>query len=261
MRTFLLVLSLAGGVLPLARPLHAATATVGRPEIRGLYIGMPEADARKQLQSLSDAAKLQDVPAARVESEAPGGFAILRLSLSDGGHLRVYLTAPPQPSVVWYVSFAQYIQTNLIERGTFMESLHGKYGKETALVERVPGNPFLCWLYDEKGQRVSSMDTRMLETCSGEAEALGQRLVIEGPTERNTKEPFNSCVASYTGLSFQLGRDAEKGPEFVRSYDARLVSLPLAARSGAATAAAKNAAADAANKQDLEKAKKSKPTL
>ena len=142
-----------------------------------------------------------------------------------------------------------------------MESLHGKYGKETALVERVPGNPFLCWLYDEKGQRVSSMDTRMLESCSGEAETLGQRLVIEGPTERNAREPFSTCVTSYTGLSVQVGRDAAKGPEFVGSYDVKLVSLPLAARSGAATAAAKNAAADAAHKQDLERAKKSKPAL
>ena len=128
---------------PLAQSLEAAPATVGRPEIRGLYIGMPEAAARKQLQSLSDAAKPKDFPAPRVESEAPTGFTIFRVSLRDGGHLRVYLTAPPQPPVVWYVSYSQQLQTDVSERGTFMEILHGKYGKETASVERVPGNPLL----------------------------------------------------------------------------------------------------------------------
>jgi hypothetical protein len=239
------------------QPAKPAAAPASGPEIRGLYLGMPEAAARRQLQSLSDSA--------RVQSESPSGFTILNLAIpGDGGSdfVRVLLTAPPQPPVVWLISYSQLFQNNPLERGTFMQSLRGKYGKENASAERGTGNNLLMWLYDEQWQRTSSMDARMMDMCgSNNAEPMGQRLVTEGPTDRNLREPFGICAKSYVGLSVMVNGSPLKGPELVGGYSMTLVSLPLATRAGAATAAARNGAAEAERQKELEDAKKRKPAF
>ena len=258
-RLSVIVLSVMSGVLSLSaeqQPVKPGAAAASRPEIRGLYLGMPEAAARKQLQSLSDSA--------RVQSESPAGFTILNLAIpGDGGSdfVRVLLTAPPQPPVVWLISYSQRFQNNPLERATFMQTLRGKYGKENASVERGTGNNLLMWLYDEQWQRTSSTDARMMDMCgSNNAEPLGQRLVIEGPTDRNLREPLGICATSYIGLSAMVNGTV-KGSELIGGYQLLLTSLPLATRAGAATAAARNGAAEAERQKELEDAKKRKPAF
>ena len=90
-RLIVIALSVMSGMLSLSAAQQSAkpaAAPASRPDIRGLYLGMPEAAARKQLQSLSDSA--------RVQSESPSGFTILNLAIpGDGGSdfVRVLLTA------------------------------------------------------------------------------------------------------------------------------------------------------------------------
>ncbi len=67
------------------------------------------------------------------------------------------------------------------------------------------------------------------------------------------------CLSSYYALNVHFQQS--HGPEFVDNFQATLVNLPLGYRAAVATVNAKNAAAEAARKQELEKAKQKKPVF
>ena len=71
--------------------------------------------------------------------------------------------------------------------------------------------------------------------------------------------PWQPCFATYYALHINIGQ--AYGPELVSEFSAALVNLPLGYRAATATMNAQNAAAEAARKQELKKARKKKPVF
>ena len=237
-----------------APPAQAASAQRG-PDLLGLYPGMPAAEARRRLQAHSDAARVQDI----VPNSPEYGFSLKIIGSGGSGNdnITVYITLPPSPPVVWVISreasfAAMYGRLdNLVAKSTLLTTLREKYGKETTFQEFGPTSTTYWWVFDQSGQRVATADLRMLVSCGW------QRYQIMPMT--TTLPPPQPCVSSYYALRVNL--HLSYGPEVVDAFEATLVNLPLGYQAGMATMNAKNAAAEAARKQELEKARKKKPVF
>ena len=242
-----------------APPAQAASARRG-PDLLGLYPRMPAAEARRRLQAHSDANRVQDLAPNNPEL----GFTLLVNDPQGGSDniIMVYVTAAPNAPVVWAITnTASYAATNgrldnLVAKSTLLATLREKYGKETTLQESGPTRTTYWWFFEQNGQQVASADLRTLKSCL--TLWKGYTAIATTTLPPPPSAQLQPCLSSYYAVSVELSL---YGPQVVNGFEATLVNLPLGYRAAVATINARSAAAEAARKQELEKARKKKPVF
>lgn len=130
------------------------------PDITGIRLGMPMAEASAMVQKLNPGRpmdSLRDGPSANQ-------LFVNTLRVADSRIVTdtyVSLTLPPQPQLVWQVS--RTLQQPNVARATVIGALRQKYGKEAFDLRGTlapAGNDdeivYMWWVFDEQGRAVSN---------------------------------------------------------------------------------------------------------
>ncbi len=218
------------------------------PDLLGIYIGMPMAAARAQLQKHASAPITNSSPASI-------GFSMIVPDPKNQDQITVLLTQPPNDSAVWMVTRSQLDYPSApgapLSASAVLSALHDKYGTETMSVDRGITSIY-WWLYDSSGKQITTPNPA-LQICDG-----GDYLsyISLGPPQ--TLNNFQkTCYASYFALKATLNHTTD--PQLLGSYTVQLVNLPYAYQAAMNTVAAKNAAAAKAKQDQLNQANQNKP--
>lgn len=129
------------------------------PDILGISVGMPAAEAKAQLQKHSSDVYVKDA------MKPAEGFG-LTLNDEPRDEISVFTTLPPSAPAVWRVERNEtYSNQKLLPLSTLLAALHQKYGKETLSRARDAGRMELYWIYDADGRLRSQADPGLME-CS-----------------------------------------------------------------------------------------------
>jgi hypothetical protein len=134
-----------------------------------------------------------------------------------------------------------------------LSALHDKYGKETLTMDRGGGGLYLFWIYDFSGKLRASAEPG-LTGCSGSS--FLQYIANGPPQTPNTLE--QACFRSFYAVTAMLNRhDAQ----MLEAYEVELVNVPYALNAATNTLHAKNAAAEKARQELVDKANQKKPSF
>jgi hypothetical protein len=218
------------------------------PDLLGIYVGMPVAAARAQLQ------KHASDPITNA-SQPSLGFSMIVPDPKNQDQITVWLTQSPNAPAVWMVSRSQLDYPSApgapLSASAVLTALHGKYGTETMSVDRGITSIY-WWLYDSSGKQITTPNPS-LEICDG-----GDYLsyISLGPPQ--TLNNFQkTCYGSYFALKATLNHGTD--PQLLGSYTVQLVNLPYAYQAAMNTVAAKNAAAAKAKQDQLNQANQNAP--
>ena len=235
----LLVLSGAAGLV--LTP-GATRAQARNPDVLSAYIGMPADVARTTLQ--------KRLPQAFLQSDPTGGFTLSVTDPMNPDMVRVYVTMEPNEPAVWLIQRTQnFTSLNPMTKTALLSALREKYGKET-LTSR--GGSFLYWIFDQSGRLLTSAD-ESLTACSGN---MFINNVRNGPSPQPSQLD-QVCLRSFFAVTAMLNN----GPgELLQAYTVELVNLPYALRAATITGNAKNAEAEKARQDQINKGTR-KPAL
>lgn len=202
------------------------------PELLGIYVGMPSAAARTQLQKHATAPITNSSPASK-------GFSMIVPDPKNQDQITVYLTQPPNDAAVWMVSRSELDYPSApgtpLSASAVLAALNGEYGKETTSVTRGITSIY-WWFYDQSGKQLTSMDPG-LQSCDG-GDYMSYILLGPPQTLNNFQK---ACYGSYFAVKATLNHSTN--PAQLGSYTVQLVNLPYAYKAAMATAAANKAAA------------------
>jgi hypothetical protein len=217
------------------------------PDLLGLYLGMPDDQARKVLQSHSSVSRVELTPGQLDH------FSLVVNLPGSADSIHVGTTDPAKPSVVWRVrrTLNYGDPANAAAKSTIIDALRQKYGKETALQQVTFNTTELWWLFDREGRPAPSGDLRMLKDC--------QTLVLQPLDARqaSTQPAFmKGCYASYIAVHARL---VEAKPDLLQNAEVILVSLPIGYEAALAVRKAQQSEAERQQKEELEKARQVRP--
>jgi hypothetical protein len=240
----LVVLAPFAASAPAQNPSPAPTT----PDLLGIYLGMPAAAARTQLQKhASDPITNASQPSA--------GFSMIVPDPKNQDQITVWLTQPPNNATVWMVSRSQLDYPSApgapLSASAVLSALHDKYGTETMSVDRGITSIY-WWLYDASGKQITTPNPG-LQACDG-GDYLSYISLGPPQTLNNIQK---TCYASYFALKATLNHSTD--PQLLGSYTVQLVNLPYAYQAAMNTVAAKNAAAAKAKQDQLNQANQNKP--
>jgi hypothetical protein len=217
------------------------------PDLLGIYPGMPAAAARAQLQKRSSTTNVVSM-----STTPPNGFTLNIPDPVARDAINVYLTMPPNEQTVWMIQRSQgFTAQNPMSQTALLTALREKYGKETFTNDRGGGGLYVYWIFDQTGKLLPSADNG-LAGCTG---VNFVDYVRNGPpAQPNTIQ--QQCFRSFFGVTAMLNRASG---ELLQAYTVELMNLPYAFTAATVTANAKNAAADQARRNEIEKADQNKP--
>jgi hypothetical protein len=230
------------------------------PDITGIKLGMPMADASAIVQKLNPGRPmdaLRDGPSANQ-------LFVDTLRVADGRTVTdtyVHLTLPPQPQLIWHVS--RTLQQPNVARATVIGALRQKYGKEAwdlrgTLVPAVNDDEIdsMWWVFDEQGRAVSNTQLQQARPngcASGFAPGGGYYMKVA----RNLQNgPTGWCATHFVGLKATITTRPIL-PSVILEMDDEALLM----RSAAATGAWMRGESDRARQQTLERANQAKPQL
>jgi hypothetical protein len=217
------------------------------PDLLGIYPGMPMMAARAQLQQHSQ----------RFQVLTAGDDSQLNMTITDSSNrdmISVFLTRAPNEPSVWMIQRMQnFNASEPMSISALLSALHEKYGKETLTMDRGGGGLYLFWIFDSNGKLRPSA-AQDLTACSGSS--FLQYIANGPPQTPNGIE--QACFRSFYAITAMLNRhDAQ----MLEAYTVELVNVPYALSAATNTLHAKNAAADKARKELVEKANQKKPAF
>ncbi len=223
------------------------SVTPATPELLGLYPGMPMRAAQVQLQQHS-----KRFPVTTTPDNSQIGMTITDSSNRD--MITVFLTREPNDPAVWMVQRAQnFNASEAMSISALLSALHEKYGKETLTMDRGGGGLYLFWIYDANGKLRSSAE-QSLTGCSGSS--FLQYIANGPPQTPNSIE--QTCFRSFYAITAMLNRhDAQ----MLEAYMVELVNIPYALNAATVTLHAKNAAAEKARQDLVNKGDQKKPSF
>lgn len=222
-------------------------STPKTPDLLGIYPGMPMMAARAQLQQHS---KRFQVLTATDDSQ-------LSMTVTDSSNrdlITAFLTRAPNDPAVWMIQRMQnFNASEPMSISALLSALHEKYGKETLTMDRGGGGLYLFWIFDSSGKLRPSAG-QDLTACSG---GSFLQYIANGPPQTpNGIE--QACFRSFYAITAMLNRhDAQ----MLEAYTVELVNVPYALSAASNTLHAKNAAAEKARKELVEKADQKKPAF
>ena len=234
----LLVLPVAAGLLISSIGIGAQVPT---PDVLSVSVGMPVDAAKAALQ--------KRIPQSLLQLDTQG-FTLQVTDPMNPGVVRVYSTAEPNDPAVWLIQRSQnFSAQNPMTKAALLTALHEKYGKETLTAR---GGSFLYWIFDQSGRLLTTADEG-LTACNGN---MFINRVRTGPPPSPT--PLEQvCLRSFFAVTAMLNTaDAQ----LLQAYTIELVNLPYALRAATITGNAKNADAEKA-RQDLINKGNRKPTF
>ena len=178
------------------------------PDITGIRLGMPMAEAAALVQKLNPGRpmdQLRDGPNANQ-------LFVDTLRVADGRTVTdtyVHLTLPPQPQVVWQVS--RNLQQPNVARATVIGALRQKYGKEAfdlrgTLVPAANDDEivYMWWVFDEQGRAVTNTQLQQASPnacASGFGPSGGYYMQVARNPGRG---PAGWCATHFVGLKATL---------------------------------------------------------
>lgn len=242
------------GILLLVVPAFAAVAfaqqpppvpTPHTPNLLGIYPGMPMQAGVSQLQKQSS-----DVYVS-VNSQ---GFSLVKSSPNSSDAITASVTHPPVgPPAVWMISRVWYRAAGAgMTVSALLSALHAKYGPETMRKTEGNGSIWLYWIFDPNGNLLSHADP-VLMGCNADALAPS----MDGAPDFNPAQA--PCYKSFFAVTVNFV--VSPSNPITNGYRLELVNLPYAARAAMIAANAKNAAANQARQEQLQRAKRNVPTF
>jgi hypothetical protein len=187
------------------------------PDLLGIYIGMPAAEAKAQLQKHSADVYVQ------YDSQNPAQGFGLTLMAEPYDQVLALTTLPPNAPAVWRVERNQLFSTQKpLPRSALLDSLHQKYGKETLSRSTDAGHLDLYWIFDANGHLRSQADPGLMECSHQQPGAAGGGM-------------YPQCMKEFFGLYILI----IGGADTVQSYNMVLVSDPYVIEATKATEAKK----------------------
>ena len=197
--------------LPCSTAAQGARSAPRTPDLLGIYIGMPAAEAKAELQKHSS-----DVYVKYAMNPAEG-FGLSLLDQQD--LINVSTTMPPNAPVVWKIERNQlYSNQKLLPLNSLLDALHQKYGKETLSRSPDAGHVELYWVFDADGHLRSQADPGLMECSHPRPGAEGGGM-------------YPQCIKEFFGL-YVITNGTAQG---VQSYNMVLVSDPLEVQATKAT--------------------------
>lgn len=217
----------AGGQVPAASTPHF-------PDVLGIYIGMPAAAAKAQLQKHSGDVYVQ------YATPASAGFGMSIPGLPSD-QLSVSITQAPNVPAVWKIERDQNLAgPEPISRNALIDVLHRKYGQENFKLTPDAGHMQLYWIFGQNGQLLSAPDPGLTQ-CNA---------VVPSAMKPETASRCNQDFFALYMAILSQGPDGDS----VQSYTMVLTNLPFAAHAAQLTAGANKTAADQAQRaKDQEK--------
>jgi hypothetical protein len=221
------------------------------PDLLGIYIGMPAAAAKAQLQKHSTAPITPN-------SDPSDGFEMQITDPKNADQIQVWLTRAPNNPAVWMMVRTQIYYPSAggppLSYQAVLDALHQKYGTETMSSDH-PVSLLLYWVYDQNGKQLSTAPAG-LQACDG---GMYESYIFMGPPQ-TLNDQQKACYAGFFAVKATLNRLANN-PQLLGSYNVQLVNLPYAYTAAMNTVASKNAAAAKAQQDQINKANQNKPTF
>lgn len=143
-------------------PAQTLPPTPQSPDLLGIYIGMPAAAAKAQLQKHSSTPITMDGDPAQ-------GFQMPISDVKNADQIQVFLTYAPNNPAVWMIIRTQLYYPSAggpaLSYQAVLDALHQKYGKETVSSDH-PVSMILYWIYDANGKQLTSASAA-LQACDG----------------------------------------------------------------------------------------------
>lgn len=245
MRTFKVLVWSAGVSLVL---IGIAAAVPHTPDLLGIYPGMPNQEARAQLQRHSSSVFVQTNA-----SSALAGFGMTIPDPKNRDQVSVYLTQPPNEPTVWMIQRAQTFDPGIsMSKENLLAAMRQKYGKETLSSDHGGGGLYFYWIFDRSGGLLASADSRFM-SCSGNSFLTN---MTRGPDRTN--DILALCYGSFLGVTLYVNM---RDPQLVAAYSVELVNLPYAVAAATVTMNANKAADETARQAELKKANQNKPVF
>ena len=239
------------------------------PDISGIHLGMPVADAKVALQKLYPNARIDAMNGIGLGPHNVSTVGMYRVEGDNTGYNQaaVEFTAPPNTQVVWHV--ARNSHQPHVAHANLVSVLRQKYGKETyatdgwgAATSNDSAMAQMWWAFDEQGQLVSGANI-----ISGSPFGCGMGLFVNQTT--GTSSAFypslmtsdtgglsSYCASSYVGVVATMANQP-----IIDSLSLDIVDLALAVRSAKASDAWSKAEIEKAHQQNLQKSNQVKPQL
>ena len=191
------------------------TAMPHTPDLLGIHIGMPAAEAKAQLQKHSADVYVQ------YDSQNPAQGFGLTLMGEPYDQVLALTTLPPNAPAIWRVERNQLFSNQKpLPRNALLDSLHQKYGKETLSRSTDAGHLELYWIFDADGRLRPQADPGLMECSHQQPGAAGGGM-------------YPQCMKEFFGLYVLINGTADT----VQSYNMVLVSDPFEVQAIKATAA------------------------
>lgn len=220
------------------------------PDLLGIYTGMPAGQARAMLQKHSNTVNVQ------MAAHPEQGFGLHISDPSNPDEINVYLTDAPNDPYVWMIQRAQIFSGRdgmPISLDVVLGALREKYGKETMSTDHGGGGLYVYWLFDQDGRLLATSDPN-LQGCDANMIVTSMSIgVNQGAMAAN-----GACYKAFFAVKAVFNRAA---PPLLNGYSVELVNLPLAFQAAMRTGAMKNAGANKAKQDELNRAKQNRPTF
>ena len=236
------------------------------PQINGIHLGMPIADAKAVLQKLYPTGHVDALNGMVIGPQHQSFPWLLRVQANSSGldASTVDATYPPNAQRVWHM--ARNSPQPHVAHDVLVAALRAKYGKETlALGTTATDNPatvdgqilLMYWLYDQQGHLQTS--TKIVAHspfgCGHYADGANGN-VYSGLVQNPASIPIQWCLDNYVVVSASLGPK-----DILDILYLDMVDLPLAVRSAKATAAWAKGLDAQARQEATQKANAAQPAL
>ncbi|HEY1805494.1 MAG TPA: hypothetical protein VGG45_13550 [Terracidiphilus sp.] len=229
----------------------APTAPPQTPDLLGIYVGMPAAAAKAQLQKHSTAPITPN-------GDPASGFEMQITDPKNADQIQVWLTRAPNNPAVWMEVRTQIYYPSAggppLSFSAVEDALHQKYGTETVASDH-PVSLVLYWIYDQSGKQLTTASAA-LQACDG---GMYESYISMGPPQTLNDEQ-KACYAGFFAVKATLNR-LTNNPQLLGSYNVQLVNLPYAYTAAMNTAGAAKAAAAKAQQDQINKAAQNKPAF
>ncbi|HEX3107305.1 MAG TPA: hypothetical protein VHQ22_22915 [Terriglobales bacterium] len=243
-----LLLMLIGAIGLVPAHAQALPPTPHTPDLLGIYPGMPLSQAQAVLQQHSSTLYVRRDPS---DSELSLSIA----ETKDIDVINVFMTQPPNAPYVGMVTREwSYAGGPGMTADALLAGLRQKYGKETLTSDRGGGGLYVYWLFDHSGKLLASAD-QTLQGCDGTA--LVGMLKVGPPVQPSDLQ--KACFAAF--FAVRVFFNGGRGGSLLNGYTLQLTNMPYMYRAAVNVAKAKNANANKAQQDQLNRANKNKPTF
>jgi hypothetical protein len=251
------------------------------PDIVGVHLGMAPQQAMQAMRKQYPANyRVLEMPTyspmdGEIIKGSAGNFQISDPATGEAPLGYITFTAPPEKQVVWPA--ARYSRRMHVNRDTLLATLREKYGKETASLmssglqsARTTDSSKIAemfWFFDEHGSGVpyppeTAFPNRTIWDCSGGVDAGGNAALArpdEGVPVDESKlaKKYASWCASMVAIHVAI---SDPGP-IVDTVFTEIIDVPLALRTAHSSSVYWRGLEEKAQRDELERSKKVKPSF